>query len=265
MIHDININQYVEVVFIFICMKKKILVVEDQFIIAYDIKQVLEKQGYEVINNVSTMEDAIDVLDTLDIDLALIDIGLKGNRTGLDLGEYINQTHKIPFIYITSYHDNQTLSDIVKTHPAGYIVKPFKPLDITSAVEIAFMESALDQSSEALKKREEAFDQIPYRIKKVVQYIDDNIKERIEIDTLAAMTQYHKQHFIRTFQKAMNATPYQYILHKKIEKSCEMVITSDSPCSDIAYEFGFLSYANFNKAFKKIKGYTPEQYRLKYK
>lgn len=246
-------------------MKKRILVVEDQFVIAYDIKQVLEIQGYEVIINVSCMEDALNILDTLNIDLALIDIGLKGKCTGLDLGDYINHTYKIPFIYITSYHDNRTLSDIVKTHPAGFIVKPYKSLDIITAVEIAFMELDLNESIDVLKKKEEEYNQIPYRIKKVIQYIDDNIKERIDIDTLACLTQWHKQHFIRTFQKSLNTTPYQYILLRKIEKSCEMIINSDYPCADIAYEFGFLSYTNFNKSFKKIKGYTPEQYRLKFK
>lgn len=246
-------------------MKKKILIVEDQFIIAYDIKQILESQDYEVIINVSSMEEAINILQTISIDLVLLDIGLNGVHSGLDLGDYINQTFKIPFIYITSYHDEQTLADIVKTHPVGYVCKPFKPTDLTSAVKLAFLGKSLD---ETIKKEKEAvaeFEQIPYRIKKVLKYIDEHIHERLDIDTLAALTGWHKQHFIRTFQKTLNTTPYQFILTRKVEKSCEMVLATECPCSDIAFEYGFMSYANFNKAFKKIKGLTPEQYRMRFK
>jgi len=246
-------------------MKKKILIVEDQLIIAYDIKQILESQGYEVVSNVSSVEDAIEVLKTLPTDLVLLDIGLRGAQTGLDLGAYINQSFKIPFIYITSFSDAQTLSDATETHPSGYIVKPFKPLDVLTAVYLAFLDfnakHSLIEQIEAQKQQE----QIPYRLKKVLQYIDDHLHEKIEVDDLALLTEWHKQHFIRTFVKFINVTPYQYILNRKIEKSCEMIISSECPCSEIAFEFGFMSYGNFNKAFKKVKGYTPEQYRLKYK
>jgi YesN/AraC family two-component response regulator len=246
-------------------MKKKILIVEDQLIIAYDIKQILEAQDYEVVSNVSTMEDAIEVLKVIPTDLVLLDIGLRGLQTGLDLGEYINQTFKIPFIYVTSFSDVQTLSDAAKTHPAGYIVKPFKPLDVLTAVSLAILENNINQVVLENLEIQKHKDQLPYRLKKVLQYIDEHLHEKIEIDDLALLTDWHKQHFIRTFVKFMEVTPYQYILNKKIEKSCEMVVSSDCPCSDIAFEFGFMSYGNFNKAFKRIKGYTPEQYRLKYK
>jgi YesN/AraC family two-component response regulator len=245
--------------------KNKILIVEDQLIIAYDIKQILESEGYDVVSSVSSVEDAIEVLRELPTDLALLDIGLKGNQTGLHLGELINQTFKIPFIYITSYSDAQTLKDASSTHPAGYIVKPFKPIDVLTAVSLAFLDSNTKQSLieefEAQKQQE----QIPYRLKKVLQYIDEHLHEKIEVDDLALLTEWHKQHFIRTFVKFIHVTPYQYILNRKIEKSCEMIISSECPCSEIAFEFGFMSYGNFNKAFKKVKGYTPEQYRLKYK
>lgn len=248
-----------------IILRKKVLIVEDQFLIAYDLKQILESNGFEVFNIVSTFEEAIELLQTIPLDLALLDIVLKSNKTGLDIGVYINQTIKIPFIYITAFHDQQTLIDVVQTKPSGFIAKPFKPIDVIAAVNLAILKTEQIFSLTSTNDLEYENDRIPYRIKKVIQYIDEHINERIEIDTLAQLTTWHKQHFIRIFQKTINSTPYQYILNKKIEKSCEMILSTDCSCSSIAFEFGFLSYSNFNKAFKKTKGFTPEQFRQKFK
>lgn len=246
-------------------MKKKILVLEDQFAMTDNIKSVLELKGYEVINKLSRLEDAIYILDKICVDLVMIDIGFKDNLLSKELVHHMNQTYKVPFIYITSYQSNKTLTKVLQTNTEGFIVKPFNSLDIVSVVDFSFKEFNFIKSNDVLINKVEKNNQIPYRISKVIKYIDDNIKERIEIDTLASITKWHKQHFIRTFQNSLNATPYQYILQKKIEMSCEMLIKSCFSCSEIAYEFGFLSYSNYSKAFKKVKGYSPKQYRLKYK
>lgn len=242
-------------------VKKKILVVEDEFVIAYDLKQILEGENHEVFFNVSSVEAAIDILKSITIDLVLLDISLKGTKTGLDLAAFINLHYKIPFIYITSYYDIKTLKDISTTKPSAYLVKPFKPMDVITAVQLAF----IDDVEKGILDEADHEQQIPYRIKKVLLYIDNHLQDRIEIETLASLTDWNKQHFIRTFQKVTQTTPYQYILQRKIEKACEMILSTEDSCASIAFEFGFLSYANFHNAFKRLKNCTPEQYRLKYK
>jgi len=246
-------------------MKKRILIVEDQFVIAYDLKQILEEEAFEIFFNVPSVEAALEVLDSVSIDLVLLDIGLKGEKTGLDLAHHLNHVYKIPFIFITSYHDLKTLQDVHNTHPAGYLVKPFKALDVTTAVQMVFLPKEMKIQADAAV--EDLFDEsdVPYRIKKVLQYIDAHVREKIEIDTLAQLSGWHKQYFIRVFQRATKLTPYQYILNQKVEKAAVMITTTESTFSNIAFEYGFLSYGNFNRAFKKVKGVTPERYRMRFR
>lgn len=119
-------------------MKKRILVVEDEIVIADDLCLVLEKLGYEVLEPAITYREAITRFDEEPIDLVMLDIQLKGKKTGIDVANYISGRSNIPFIYLTSYSDQKTLDLAKATLPYAYIVKPFEAADIMTAVEIAF-------------------------------------------------------------------------------------------------------------------------------
>lgn len=107
-------------------MKQTIVVVEDELLIALDIKEILNEQGYEVIINVTSVEKAIAIIEEHDPILVLIDINLKQDKDGIELGQYLLIKDKIPYIYLTSYHDKLTLDRVKDTRPHGYIVKPLK-------------------------------------------------------------------------------------------------------------------------------------------
>ena len=115
----------------------KILIVEDNVIIADDLQQIIEGFGYQVLGNVISYEKAVDFLSTHKIDLVLIDINLATDKTGIDLAKYINANLKIPFIYLTSNIDDQTIDDASKTLPAAYLVKPFDADTIYTSIEVA--------------------------------------------------------------------------------------------------------------------------------
>lgn len=118
-------------------MSFRILVVEDEPLIAEDIAQTLEKQGYVVAGIAGSSTKALDMLVTKTPDLALLDISIKGDKNGIDLAEIINSKYKIPFIYLTSYSDMATLERARTSLPSGYIVKPFKDKDLLSSIEMA--------------------------------------------------------------------------------------------------------------------------------
>ena len=84
-------------------MRPKILVVEDEIIIAMQIKSILEDEGYEVIINIYTVDAAIQQIEQQNLSLILVDINLNKSRDGVDLGHYLREKSEIPFIYITSY------------------------------------------------------------------------------------------------------------------------------------------------------------------
>jgi DNA-binding response OmpR family regulator len=117
-------------------MNTKILVVEDEVVIAMQIKSILEEEGYEVVINIYSVEAAIQHIEAETPMLVLIDINLNKYKDGVDLGRYLLERGNIPYIYITSYSSKTTLDRVNETRPHGYIVKPFKPSDLVSTISI---------------------------------------------------------------------------------------------------------------------------------
>ena len=117
--------------------KANILIVEDESIVAKDIQQTLEKLGYNVIATLAEGEKALKVVKEMPPDLIFMDIMLKGEMTGIDTAALIHKEYSIPVIYLTAYADKDTLSRAKMTQPHGYIIKPFKDVDIRTAVELA--------------------------------------------------------------------------------------------------------------------------------
>jgi len=116
----------------------KILIVEDELIIAEDIKSILQEQGYNVIGIAMDYNEAVKLLNHKEKpDLVLLDVNLNDNKDGIDLAQYINEHYKIPFIFATSYSDSQTLERAKATNPINYLVKPFKKEQLQSTIEIS--------------------------------------------------------------------------------------------------------------------------------
>jgi CheY-like chemotaxis protein len=115
----------------------KIMIVEDENIVAMGIKSKLESLGYSVPCTASSAEDAIRKADLFYPDLVLMDILLKGEGDGIVAGDYIRKNFNIPVIYLTAYTDEDTLERAKLTDPAGYISKPFKVEDLHTNIEIA--------------------------------------------------------------------------------------------------------------------------------
>ena len=128
----------------------KILIVEDNVIIADDMQSMLEEIGYEIVDNVIVYEQAVEVLKNNEIDLVLIDIILASDKTGIDLGQHIRDNYNIPFIFVTSNSDRATVENAKTVKPNGYLVKPFEQQDLYTAIEIAL--SNFDYSTDASGK-----------------------------------------------------------------------------------------------------------------
>lgn len=116
----------------------RILIVEDEFIIAEDLKLQLSKLGYTVTGIANSYEKAVQLIDEEVPDLMLIDIKLKGEKDGIHLAEYAKANHDFPFIFLTSHSDSKTVERAKKVHPNGYLIKPFEREDLYTSVEIAF-------------------------------------------------------------------------------------------------------------------------------
>ena len=119
-------------------MKKiNVFIVEDEAIVAKDIQHSLTKMDYNVVGVASTGEEALEKIEKEKIDIILMDIMLKGKINGVKTAEIVNEKFNIPFIYLTAYADENTLNKAKVTEPYGYIIKPFKEIDLHTAIEMA--------------------------------------------------------------------------------------------------------------------------------
>jgi two-component system response regulator LytT len=132
--------------------KINVLVVEDESIVSKDIQNSLTKLGYSVVGAASSGEKAIDLAGSLNPDIILMDIMLKGEMNGIEAAEQIRNELKIPIIFLTAYADNATLSKAKITEPYGYIIKPFKEIDLHTTIEMAIYKHGKEQ--EVLKERD---------------------------------------------------------------------------------------------------------------
>jgi PAS domain S-box-containing protein len=134
--------------------KARILIVEDEAIIAKDIKRRLEKHGYEVPSIVSTGIRAIRQAEKEKPDLILMDIVMPGDIDGIDAAKFIRAAHDIPIIYLTAYADEAILERAIPTEPFGYVTKPFEDSELCRTIEMGLfkhrMEKKLRESEEWL-------------------------------------------------------------------------------------------------------------------
>ncbi|MBD3883882.1 EAL domain-containing protein [Phormidium tenue FACHB-886] len=127
----------------------KILVVEDEIIVATDIQTTLLSLGYDVLDIASTGEEAIQKAQELQPDLILMDIRLQGEIDGVQAAEQIAEQLSIAIIYLTAYADDPTLERAKLTHPMGYILKPFEERELYTTIEIALHKHQMEKQLKA--------------------------------------------------------------------------------------------------------------------
>jgi len=125
--------------------KHRILVVEDEAIVALDIQNRLKHMGYEVVSVCSSGEDAVDRAGKLKPDLILMDIMLEGEMDGIEAAGIINDNFGIPVVYLTAYADQQTLERAKITNPFGYVIKPFEDRELQTTIEMAVYKFETDR------------------------------------------------------------------------------------------------------------------------
>lgn len=131
--------------------KIRLLIIEDEIIVARDLQSMVEKAGYEVCGLATTAEEALELASKLKPDLALVDIIIKGSTDGIEIAQKIWQEMEIPVIFVTAYADESTLNRARETTPFGYILKPFEERELRINIEMALFKSQMELR---LKERE---------------------------------------------------------------------------------------------------------------
>jgi PAS domain S-box-containing protein len=139
-----------------------ILVVEDEAIVALDLKAELESRGYAVVGPADTGDKALALARNERPDLALVDVKLKGAMDGVELAQAFKRELDLPVIYLTSYSDAAMVQRAAQTTPYGYLTKPFQAKELQAAIDIALYKSSIERQLRASEERfRQAFDHAP--------------------------------------------------------------------------------------------------------
>lgn len=133
-------------------MKKRILIVEDEALIAASIESILTRIGYQVVGHSMNGDKALDMFVNTPCDLVLLDISIQGTKNGIDLAKILRKRHQLPFVFLTSFSDQKTLDMAKETMPYGYVVKPFTEEDLRSNIEIALFKYDCEKSLDSFSK-----------------------------------------------------------------------------------------------------------------
>jgi DNA-binding NarL/FixJ family response regulator len=161
--------------------ERRILIVEDEHIVAMGIKRMLKNLGYILAGVASSGEEAINKAESTFPDLVLMDIMLKGEMNGIEAAKEIKVRFGVPVVYLTACSESKIVDSAWKTGPSGYIVKPFDEKDLQKSIDVALRrqrmeknelekgslnaENSSEKPENALKKREK----IPGRLSESVE------------------------------------------------------------------------------------------------
>lgn len=123
--------------------KPRALIVEDEILIAEELKERLSLLGFCVIATVDSAEEGIAIATRERPDLVLMDIRLKGKKDGVQAAEEIHQQLDVPVVYLTAYSDRLTVDRAKRTEYDGFVLKPFRARELQSTIEIAMQRHAI--------------------------------------------------------------------------------------------------------------------------
>lgn len=140
--------------------RPKILIVEDESIVALHIRNSLQHLGYDIFAVVSSGEEALKITEHAKPDLTLMDIQLNGSLDGVETAEILFKKHQIPVIYLTAFADGPTIDRAKTSEPFGYLVKPFEEKDLRGALEMALYKNKIENK---LRESEQRYHSLFYQ------------------------------------------------------------------------------------------------------
>lgn len=140
-------------------MKTKVLIVEDEFSIALDLRQRLEDMDYDVVDWAESYEEALVKIVEHSPDIVLTDIQLNKEKDGIETAKQIVKSFKLPIVFVTAFSDKITFEKAMEASPMGYVTKPFKDEDLKNNIELALQKHRQLNNSEKLATSISEFDE----------------------------------------------------------------------------------------------------------
>ena len=148
----------------------KILIVEDEMIIAEDMADALSNLGYEVTGIVASGDEAIEKAATNYPDIVIMDINLQGDIDGVEAAQKIRNSQNIPVVFLTAYADQTTLERAKATEPFAYLLKPFQERELKTTIEIAIERDKAEKKIRELLNRESNINQLKNKFLSMISH-----------------------------------------------------------------------------------------------
>jgi YesN/AraC family two-component response regulator len=243
----------------------QVVIVEDERLVAQDIAQLLEDEGYSICAIASDGKTAIKKIVEFTPDIVLLDIRIRGEIDGIDVAEHIQSFYDIPIIYLTAFSDAETIKRAKATNPMGYVIKPFRREQLLSSITVALTTHAANKTKpEQVNQIQQQKISASYRLRSTITYIQEHLHQNINLEVLSGAIGMNPSYFCRFFQQEIGYSPYQYIIQQRIEKAKILLRQQDLPISDIALQCGFANHSHLDRHFHKLVGMTPKAYRNEY-
>lgn len=196
----------------------RILIIEDEAIIAEDMRLMLEDLGYHVVGLALDYEEGIELLETSNPDIVLTDIALGGPRDGVDLARIIRSKYMVPFIFVTSHSDRTTIERAKQHLPNGYLVKPFDACDLFTSIEVALANySATEEREEGAG---ELLSESGYLVKDSIYIKDSHLFVKVPIKQILWVKSDANYLDIHTIEK-------RYVIRSSLKDFVEKLPSSD--------------------------------------
>lgn len=214
------------------------------------------------------VDTAASTLAVTAMELAIIDCGHKAKAGLITLGEIKRHRPEVPVIFVTAVYAEEVVLRAFKLGAREYFRQPFLPEELAAAVGkiLGFKRQAAEPGAVSLAgvvppKPAQFPHGLPERLRRSVEYIEQNLTEPFSLADLADLACLSKYHFCRLFKRHSGLSPKQFSICRRIEKACELLGKHDLPISQIAYRLGFNDVNEFSRQFKKFTGHTPRRYR----
>lgn len=243
----------------------KIIIVEDEFITALDLKEILIELGHEVVGIASNYSDAIYLTKTTKPELGLLDISINGPKDGVSLAMDLHEEYNLSIIFVTAFVDSTTLNRVKVLKPSGYIVKPFTTNSIKAVIELA-IPGSIEEASEQKQPNETASmiqetSLMPQNVRISVDYINKNFNRDLSIQEVADVVKLNVDYFSSRFKKAVGTTPQQFITQKRIDEAKHLLRHTGFSIKEVSKMVGYPNHSYFAATFKRVVGLSPSDYK----
>lgn len=241
----------------------RVMVIEDDPLTQAALCDILERLGHQPIAPKPEADVVKRSAQEQLPDLALVDINL-GQNDGISIALDLKKRCKIPIVFVSSYHDGETIQRAAAIRPNGYIIKPFSESEIYAAVEIAVANYVEELEPDPLVRSRVIGRQTKLDSEimvEVTRFLETRFAQNISTEAVARHFGLGRIQFSHLFKQAAGTTVHAHIVALRMAEAKRLLITTSWTMSEIAERVGYQKTRHFVKLFERETGQLPSVFR----